>query len=89
MLGGALAEPVDSALFVWKNSTTEVRTTLQQAPYLPLQGLGFHRCMCGTLKPPYMQKMYRNLTFGAETMQEIEEFVKTDPYVLNGLVTDW
>ncbi|CAL8463514.1 g3048 [Coccomyxa elongata] len=43
ILGGALAEPVDSALFVWKNSTTK----------------------------------------------DIEEFVKADPYVINGLVTDW
>ncbi len=22
-------------------------------------------------------------------MQEIEEFVKADPYIVNGLVTDW
>lgn len=34
------------------------------------------------------------LTFPSERdilgmMQDIEEFVKADPYIINGLVTDW
>ena len=32
MLAGALADPVDSALFIWKNSSQEVR---QQPHSLP------------------------------------------------------
>lgn len=73
-MGGALAEPVDSALFVWKNSTAKVGAGKRRWAKLYVLGAGSASSDEWDI---------------LGVMQEIEEFVKADPYIINGLVTDW
>jgi len=66
-MAGALAEPVDGAVFVFKDMTKEVGV-LQNGLFIFLVSM-------------LSRKYYR--------AQEIEEFAKQDPYVINGLVPKW
>lgn len=59
VMAGALADPVDGAVFIFKNTSTEVR------------------------------RFWVNAAFSKVISQEIEAFVKADPYVANGLVPSY
>ena len=78
MLAGALADPVDSALFIWKDSSQEV----MQQPHT------LHAALCQLMS---MQHVSGPTCIAAdvEIVQEIEQFVENDVYTHNKLVADW
>ncbi len=93
VLAGALTDPVDTALFIWKNASQEV-------------SLAHFACMrdCYQGSAPRLgrpvsiyasQILLYSVSLGHLTAawkmfaQEIEQFVKDDVYVNNNLVTDW
>ena len=85
-MAGALTDPVDGAIFIFRNVTKEVGPGAcggsSQRPRSVSQRLG------GT--PELSLSEAVPCSRGAPAcLQDIEQYVQADPYVINGLVPKW
>lgn len=73
-MAGALTEPVDGAIFIFRNASKTVSINLTRYFNLHYGDTFVFSVKCQVV---------------LATVQEIEEFVQNDPYVVNGLVPSY